>query len=109
MPLLTEDVASAWTTKNKDYLKLRGWSKAVTTEKHRKELVAGDLANFAIAGVSECVRENYPSDVHLSEYKGASDRLGDDNVSWMDATVFRGFISDRWSAAKRIFAHLPQV
>ncbi|KAI0353204.1 P-loop containing nucleoside triphosphate hydrolase protein [Trametes cingulata] len=50
----------AATTSNKDYLKLHGWLRAVKDVKHRKELVAGNLAEYAV-----------------NEFETASERVGD--------------------------------
>ena len=47
-------IAWAVGTLNKDYIKMCGWRKAVTEEEHRKELVAGNLADYAVRG--ECQR-----------------------------------------------------
>ena len=43
---------TAWIliTNNADYLKVQGWKQAVGNESHRKDLVAGNLAEFAISG-----------------------------------------------------------
>ena len=43
---------SAWavSTKNLDYIKKKGWEEIVVSKEHRKELVAGNLADHAIAG-----------------------------------------------------------
>ena len=46
------DSVSAWavSTKNMDYVKKKGWEEIVVSKKHRKELVAGNIADHAIAG-----------------------------------------------------------
>ena len=42
--------AYAITTKNADYVKMRGWESVVSSDEYRKELVAGNLAEHAIIG-----------------------------------------------------------
>ena len=42
--------AYAITTKNADYVKMRGWESVVSSDQYRKELVAGNLAEHAIIG-----------------------------------------------------------
>ncbi|KAM5536356.1 hypothetical protein V8D89_009954 [Ganoderma adspersum] len=87
------DTACAATTKNVDYKRMNGWEVIVQRPEHRKELVAGNLAEYAIA-----------------EYTRASDSLGDDNLSWRDIynqqrgsrSLFRYF--NRW-----ILAHLTEI
>ena len=49
--LILGRIAWAMTTKDKDYVKMIGWRKVVREPEHRKELVAGNLANFAISGM----------------------------------------------------------
>ena len=43
-------VAWAVNTRNNDYIKMCGWRKAVKGEKHKKEIVAGNLAGYASKG-----------------------------------------------------------
>ena len=101
--------AVAYTTRNKDYLSILGWLKTVDEEKHRKELVAGDLASFAITGgYSTSCTVVYTHTMHL-EYKSAVDRLGDQNVSRTDAVYEQGFFATPWKTAKQVLEHLPQV
>ncbi|PIL30024.1 ATP-binding cassette transporter [Ganoderma sinense ZZ0214-1] len=61
-------LACAATTKNSDYKRMKGWEVIVQDPDHRKELVAGNLAEFATA-----------------EYTRTADSLGDDDVNWMEA------------------------
>ena len=62
--LLRFVVAWAVGTQNKDYIKMCGWRKAVTEEEHRKELVAGNLADYAVRG--ECHLTAYAATIASS-------------------------------------------
>ena len=42
--------ACATTTRNSDYKKMKGWQSVVQDSEHRKELVAGNLAKYAVSG-----------------------------------------------------------
>ncbi|TFK83989.1 P-loop containing nucleoside triphosphate hydrolase protein [Polyporus arcularius HHB13444] len=98
VPLLSQfdvfSTATAWAvnTQNKDYVKMCGWRKAVKQEKHRKELVAGNLAEYA-----------------TSEFKAVTDRLGDDDQTWYEIVWSKDANVSAWSVVKDVFAHLPQI
>ncbi|KAH9941850.1 HlyB/MsbA family ABC transporter [Epithele typhae] len=90
------DVAWVVKTDNQDYLKIAGWKATVQSQKHRKEIVAGDLAEFAI-----------------SEYTSASDRLGDGYRDFMEIQRTVGFHAGSgsafWTHFQNGFSYLPQL
>jgi hypothetical protein len=47
-----ETILSAWaaTTRDNDYIRMEGLKRVVTESKHRKEVVAGGLAEYLVAG-----------------------------------------------------------
>ncbi|KAI0716191.1 P-loop containing nucleoside triphosphate hydrolase protein [Cerioporus squamosus] len=98
VPLLSQfDVfsvatASAVNTRNKDYVKMCGWKKAVKQEKHRKELVAGNLGEYA-----------------TSEFKAVTETLGDDDRTWNEIVWTKDSTLSAWGIVKDVFAHLPQI
>ncbi|RPD56246.1 P-loop containing nucleoside triphosphate hydrolase protein [Lentinus tigrinus ALCF2SS1-7] len=98
VPLLSQfkvfAVATAWAvrTRNKDYVKMCGWKKAIRQEKHRKEIVAGNLVGYA-----------------TSEFKAVTDRLGDDNRTWYEVSRSQDAHINAWTIVKDVFAHLPQI
>ena len=105
---LTSIIAFAFATKSKDFFKIQAWVDVVTEKKHRQELVAGDLASFAISGAT-C---GYASLKNFTltfspEYKGAATRLGEDNVDWNEAVNLNSFLP--WGTVNTILQHLPQV
>ena len=53
---------------------------------HRKELVAGNLEEHAIAGeyYMQLSHVILKSPLHVQEYTRASDSVGDDDVNWID-------------------------
>ncbi|KAI0638773.1 P-loop containing nucleoside triphosphate hydrolase protein [Trametes polyzona] len=69
----------AATTTDKDYVKMQGWLRAVKDASHRKEIVAGNLDEYAIA-----------------EYVTASRRVGDSDSEFEEWRTF-GYIKDRFS------------
>ncbi|KAI0716184.1 HlyB/MsbA family ABC transporter [Cerioporus squamosus] len=82
----------AWaiTTKNQAYLQLRGWKAAVKQPKHRKELVAGNLSEYAV-----------------TEYTNASETLGEDGKSWEDQEYDPA--ADAMALLREFLAHVPQI
>ena len=99
------------TTRNVDYLKVEGWKRAVQGGSHRQEIVAGDLATFAITG--KCCRigwERLYSKL-LLEYTEASDRLGDNyaGIHHVHRMVIEAQTSWKSMMTNSIFANLPQV
>ncbi|RPD56250.1 HlyB/MsbA family ABC transporter [Lentinus tigrinus ALCF2SS1-7] len=98
VPLLSRfevfSVATAWAvnTRNKDYVKMCGWRKVIKHEKHRKELVAGNLAGYA-----------------ASEFKAVTDRLGDDDRTWYELEWCKDAHISAWTIVRDVFAHLPQI
>ena len=102
------NIAFAFATKSKDFFKIQAWVNVVTEKKHRQELVAGDLASFAISGATR----RYASLKNFTltfnpEYKGAATRLGDDNVHWSEAVNRDSFLL--WGTVNTILQHVPQV
>ncbi|KAI0716185.1 P-loop containing nucleoside triphosphate hydrolase protein [Cerioporus squamosus] len=98
VPLLSQfdvfSVATAYVvnTRNKDYVKMCGWKKAVKEEKHRKELVAGNLAEYA-----------------TSEFKAITEKLGDDDRTWYEISWTKAANVSAWGVVKGVLAHLPQI
>ncbi|KAI0363046.1 P-loop containing nucleoside triphosphate hydrolase protein [Pilatotrama ljubarskyi] len=85
----------AATTTNKDYLKLHGWLRAMKEVTHRKEIVAGNLAEYAV-----------------SEYESASERVGDGDTEFKEWQL--GGITGRnrlslYSLLQYPLRELPQV
>ena len=80
------------TTFNQDYLKMRGWKQTVRDVTHRKEFIAGGLANYATA-----------------EFKKAADRVGEMDADWNEVREQILSRSSPWGILKEPLAHLPQV
>ncbi|TFK85027.1 HlyB/MsbA family ABC transporter [Polyporus arcularius HHB13444] len=89
--LFAQGIAYAITTKNQNYLRLRGWKVAVKQQKHRKEMVAGNLSEFAV-----------------SEYNNALEVLGDDGKSWGDEDDVEQ-TTDAMGLFREFLAHVPQI
>ena len=101
-------IAFAFATKSKDFFKLQAWVDVVTEKKHRQELVAGDLASFAISGATcGCASLTNFILTFNPEYKDAAKRLGDDNVDWNEAVNLNSFLP--WATVNTILQHVPQV
>ncbi|KAI0770942.1 P-loop containing nucleoside triphosphate hydrolase protein [Trametes elegans] len=84
----------AATTTNQDYIKLHGWQRTVNETSHRKELVAGNLAEYAIA---QCER--------------ALSRVGNadgDFTQWRQHGTLRNRFYV-WSLLKFPLRELPQI
>ncbi|KAI0779878.1 hypothetical protein C8Q74DRAFT_1456295 [Fomes fomentarius] len=88
--------ARVWaaTTTNEDYVKMEGWKRVVHATTHRKEVVAGNLGEYV-----------------LSEYKKASDRVGDDSGDYH--TLARQRMIEKhfsfWSLLQDPLQQLPQI
>ncbi len=86
--LIKRPLAWAVNTQNMDYVKMCGWRKAVKQEKHRKEIVAGNLAEYAISGEPlPSSRSSFfvvPDIIPIAEFKTVTDRLGDDDRTWYE-------------------------
>ncbi|OJT07931.1 Lipid A export ATP-binding/permease protein MsbA [Trametes pubescens] len=88
--------AQVWaaTTTDRDYLKLRGWKRAVAGAAHRQELVAGNLGEYAV-----------------SEFDHASQRVGDGDSAFEQWRIY-GRIQDRfslWALIQHPLRELPQM
>ncbi|KAH9942416.1 P-loop containing nucleoside triphosphate hydrolase protein [Epithele typhae] len=85
--------ASAVTSHDPDYIKVQGWKHIVGHKTYRKELVAGNLAPFAI-----------------EEYRAATERLGDaGDVSWNEVQTKRRGAWRTIFSTKHLFTNLPQI
>ncbi|RPD56236.1 HlyB/MsbA family ABC transporter [Lentinus tigrinus ALCF2SS1-7] len=89
---MLSSLGGAWaiTTKNQAFLKLHGWKATVKRQKHRKELVAGNLFQFAV-----------------SEYKHATEVLGEDGESGDEVEYDPG--TDAMGLLREFLAHVPQI
>ncbi|KAI0329169.1 P-loop containing nucleoside triphosphate hydrolase protein [Cubamyces sp. BRFM 1775] len=88
--------AQAWaaTTTNTPYLKLHGWLRVMNNPAHRKEIVAGNLAEYAV-----------------SEYETASESVGDADSEFRQWQLF-GCVRNRfsiWSILRDSLDELPQI
>ncbi|KAI0638774.1 P-loop containing nucleoside triphosphate hydrolase protein [Trametes polyzona] len=84
----------AATTTNKDYVKLKGWLQIVNDASHRKEIVAGNLGEYAI-----------------TEYETAADRVGDGDSAFEEWRIF-GHLRNRFSFGglfRGALNELPQI
>ncbi|KAM5543268.1 hypothetical protein V8D89_003142 [Ganoderma adspersum] len=84
----------AATTTNEDYVKMQGWRRVVGDVSHRKEVVAGNLGEYA-----------------SSEFKKASDRVGDkagdfkERQRWEHVRQSFGL----WSLFEDPFQYIPHI
>ena len=78
---------------------------------HRQEIVAGDLATFAITGKCCRIRREGSYSKFLLEYTEASDRLGDNytGIHSVHRMVIESKTSWKSMMTNSIFANLPQV
>ncbi|KAI0743363.1 hypothetical protein C8Q80DRAFT_1106739 [Daedaleopsis nitida] len=90
------ETARVWaaTTTNEDYIKMMGWKRVVRETIHRKELVAGNLWQYA-----------------WSEFKKASERVGDSYGDFQELEREHRF-GERfsiWRLLEDSLHHLPQI
>ena len=71
---------------------MRGWKQTVRDVTHRKEFIAGGLANYATA-----------------EFKKAADRVGEMDADWNEVREQMLSRPSHWGILKQPLAHLPQV
>ncbi|KAH9891331.1 P-loop containing nucleoside triphosphate hydrolase protein [Cubamyces lactineus] len=88
--------AQVWaaTTTNSAYLKLHGWLRVMHDPAHRKEIVAGNLAEYAV-----------------SEFETASESIGDADSEFRQWQLF-GTVRNRisiWSIFQGSLDELPQI
>jgi hypothetical protein len=71
-------MTSAWaaTTRNQDYIRMEGLKSLIHNSKHRKEFVAGGLAEYLIAGMSNARKDGFSHWAIFTEYHTLSDRVG---------------------------------
>ncbi|KAI0757787.1 HlyB/MsbA family ABC transporter [Daedaleopsis nitida] len=87
---MSYQTAWACSTSNLDYMKMLGWKAAIKQQKHRKEIVAGNLTEYA-----------------TQQYQEATERVGDDDTNWTE--VLWSTRSDWWGDFQEVLTHLPQV
>ena len=66
-------LAWAATTHNNDYIRMEGLKRLVRSSKHRKELVAGGLSEYLIAGASTPLLQRRASTNCFVEYRNLVD------------------------------------
>ncbi len=81
-------------------------------QKHRKEMVAGNLSEFAVSGKFSCRRcpacIELACPLPLTEYKNALEVLGDDGKGWDDEDDVEQ-TTDAMGLFREFLAHVPQV
>ena len=72
-------ISSAWaaTTRNEEFIRMEGLKRLVSRSTHRKELVAGGLAEYLTAGASQILHDSVGLIDYLVEYRRLVDKLGD--------------------------------
>ncbi|PIL33930.1 ATP-binding cassette transporter [Ganoderma sinense ZZ0214-1] len=84
----------AATTTNEEYVKMQGWRRVVSDAAHRKEIVAGNLGEYA-----------------SSEFKKASDKVGDKAGEFREQqrweAVRQGF--SLWTLFEHPFQYVPHI